>query len=75
VDEIARIEYPAHTSTKNGNNQQLGKDYMKFNIQTQDHRVFHLLASNQQQLTLWVVGLQNLFAKPGQVRQFMTESF
>ena len=68
IDEINRILYPTRTAVvKKKKKMDLGEDTMKFSLETFDHQVHQFLASGSTQLMTWLLGLQWLSAKPGQV--------
>jgi len=67
IDDIQRVSYPVRTNVKKlKKGTDLGKDYMKFSLETADYQTYQILTTEQSQLTQWVIGLQRLAAKPGQ---------
>ncbi len=74
LEDIDRITYPTRTSIlKKKKNSNFGQDTMKFTMETSDMQVVQFLAKNMSQLVTWLLGIQGLAAKPGQVRPSNTK--
>lgn len=67
IDDIDQVVYPTRTYVQRKKKQSdLGKDYMKVTLEASGQASVQLLLNDKDQLVTWILGFQNLAAKPGQ---------